>query len=55
MKVVMDGLLAEVAKNCREALKETRPNLVNHVKKVYENFTQRKFLQKVAELVTPRN
>ena len=47
------GLLAEVAKNCREALKETRPNLVNHVKKVYENFTPEEISNKVAELVTP--
>ena len=48
-----EGLLAEVAKNCREALKETRPNLVNHVKKVYENFTPEEISAKVAELVTP--
>ena len=48
-----NGLLAEVAKNCREALQETRPNLVNHVKKVYENFTPEEISNKVAELVTP--
>ena len=48
-----NGLLAEVAQNCRDALKETRPNLVNHVKKVYENFTPVEISEKVAELVTP--
>ncbi|MBT5715311.1 MAG: amidophosphoribosyltransferase, partial [Opitutae bacterium] len=48
-----NGLLEEVAQNCREALKETRPNLVNHVKKVYENFTPVEISAKVAELVTP--
>ena len=49
-----NGLLAEVAKNCHDALKETRPNLVNHVKKVYENFTPEEISNKVAELVTPK-
>jgi amidophosphoribosyltransferase len=48
-----NGLLEGVAQNCREALKETRPNLVNHVKKVYENFTPEEISAKVAELVTP--
>jgi amidophosphoribosyltransferase len=48
------GLLEEVAQNCREALKETRPNLVNHVKKVYENFTPKEIASKIAELVKPQ-
>ena len=49
-----EGLLEEVAQNCREALKETRPNLVNHVKKVYENFTPKEISSKIAELVKPQ-
>ena len=48
-----NGLLDEVAQNCHDALKETRPNRVNHVKKVYENFTPVEISDKVAELVTP--
>ena len=48
-----NGLLSEVAQNCQTALKDTRPVLVNHVKKVYENFTPDEISAKVAELVTP--
>jgi len=50
-----DGLLEEVAVKCREALKETKPVLVNQVKKVYENFTAAEISVKVAELVCPDN
>ena len=49
-----DGLLDEVAANCREALKETKPCLVNHVKRVYENFKVTEISAKVAELVKPK-
>ena len=48
-----DGLLAEVAASCREALKDTKPKLQNHVKRVYENFTAAEISAKVAELVKP--
>ena len=48
-----DGLLAEVAIKCREALKDPKPKLVNHVKRVYENFTASEISAKVAELVKP--
>ena len=41
------GLLSEVAQNCKDALKEPRPTLVNHVKRVYENFRLKRFLQKL--------
>ena len=34
-----DGLLSEVAAKCKEALKEPKSKLENHVKRVYENFT----------------
>ena len=47
------GLLDEVAEKCREALKETKPTFVNHVKKVYENFKVDEISAKVAELVKP--
>ncbi len=50
-----EGLLSEVAKNCREALKEERPGLVNHVKRVYENFTATEISTKIAELVSNGN
>ncbi len=48
-----DGLLAEVAIKCRETLKDPKPKLVNHVKRVYENFTASEISAKVAELVKP--
>lgn len=48
-----NGLLSEVAQNCRDALKDDRPVLTNHVKKVYENFTPEEISAKVAELVIP--
>ena len=48
-----DGLLAEVAIKCREALKDPKPKLENHVKRVYENFTASEISAKVAELVKP--
>ncbi len=47
------GLLSEVAQNCRDALKESRPVLINHVKKVYENFSPEEISSKIAELVKP--
>ena len=37
----------------QEALKETKPTFVNHVKKVYENFKVDEISAKVAELVKP--
>jgi amidophosphoribosyltransferase len=48
-----DGLLAEVAIKCREALKDPQPKLENHVKRVYENFTSSEISAKVAQLVKP--
>ena len=48
-----DGLLAEVAVKCREALKDSNPKLENHVKRVYENFTASEISAKVAQLVKP--
>lgn len=48
-----NGLLAEVAIKCREALKDPQPKLENHVKRVYENFTASEISAKVAELVKP--
>ena len=48
-----DGVLAEVAVKCREALKDPKPKLENHVKRVYENFTALEISAKVAELVKP--
>jgi amidophosphoribosyltransferase len=50
-----EGLLEEVAVKCKEALKESKPVLVNHVKKVYENFTAVEISVKIAELVCPEN
>ena len=47
------GLLSEVAQNCKDALKEPRPTLVNHVKRVYENFSPEEISAKIAELVKP--
>ena len=47
------GLLSEVAIKCREALKDSKPKLENHVKRVYENFTASEISAKVAELVKP--
>jgi len=48
-----EGLLEEVALKCREALEETQPVRVNHVKRVYENFTTSQISAKIAELVSP--
>ena len=48
-----DGLLSEVAAKCKEALKEPKSKLENHVKRVYENFTASEIASKVAELVKP--
>ena len=48
------GLLAEVAKKCREALEETKPVFENQVKRVYENFEPSEISAKVAELVKPK-
>ncbi|MAK45636.1 MAG: amidophosphoribosyltransferase [Opitutae bacterium] len=47
------GLLSEVAIKCREALKDSKSKLENHVKRVYENFTASEISAKVAQLVTP--
>ena len=47
------GLLSEVAQNCKDALKEPRPTLINHVKRVYENFSPEEISAKIAELVKP--
>jgi len=49
-----DGLLDDVAVKCREALKESKPSLVNHVKRVYENFKVSEISDRVAELVKPK-
>ena len=48
-----DGLLADVAVKCREALRDSNPKLENHVKRVYENFTASEISAKVAQLVKP--
>ena len=48
-----DGLLSDVAVKCREALKNPKSKLENHVKRVYENFTASEISAKVAELVKP--
>ncbi len=48
-----EGLLEEVAEKCREALGDSKPCFVNHVKKVYENFEVDEISAKVAELVKP--
>jgi amidophosphoribosyltransferase len=48
-----DGLLADVAVKCRDALKNPQAKLENHVKRVYENFTASEISSKVAELVKP--
>ena len=48
-----EGLLAEVAIKCRESLKDPKPKLENHVKRVYENFTVTEISAKIAELVKP--
>jgi amidophosphoribosyltransferase len=48
-----DGLLADVAVKCREALKNPQVKLENHVKRVYENFTASEISAKIAELVKP--
>ena len=49
-----EGLLAEVAKKCREALEETKPVFENQVNRVYENFEPSEISAKVAELVKPK-
>ncbi len=48
-----EGLLSEVAKKCKESLRETKPVFTNHVKRVYENFKASEISRKVAELVSP--
>ncbi len=50
-----EGLLEEVALKCREAIKEPQSPLVNHVKRVYENFTPGEISSKIAELVSREN
>ncbi len=47
------GLLNEVAEQCREALEKPPSKPVNHVKRVYENFSVDEISGKVAELVVP--
>jgi len=47
------GLLKEVSEQCKEALSSPNANPVNHVKRVYENFTVEQISEKVAELVAP--
>jgi amidophosphoribosyltransferase len=47
------GLLKEVAEQCREALENHTSKPVNHVKRVYENFTVDQISERVAELVAP--
>ena len=47
------GLLKEVAEQCREALEKHTSKPVNHVKRVYENFTVDQISERVAELVAP--
>ena len=47
------GLLKEVAEMCREALDKPTSKPVNHVKRVYENFTVDQISERVAELVAP--
>ena len=47
------GLLQEVAEQCREALENHTSKPVNHVKRVYENFTVDQISERVAELVAP--
>ena len=49
-----EGLLAEVAKKCREALEEAKPVFENQVNRVYENFEPSEISAKVAELVKPK-
>jgi amidophosphoribosyltransferase len=47
------GLLKEVSEQCKEALSNPPAKPVNHVKRVYENFTVEQISEKVAELVAP--
>lgn len=47
------GLLKEVAEQCKEALETNSSKPVNHVKRVYENFSIDEISAKVAELVAP--
>tara|TARA_B100001093_G_C26830913_1_gene1016065 strand:- start:33 stop:1952 length:1920 start_codon:yes stop_codon:yes gene_type:complete len=49
-----NGLLAEVAAKCKEALDEKKPTFINHVKKIYENFKTSEISAKVADLVKPK-
>jgi amidophosphoribosyltransferase len=49
------GLLKEVAEQCKEALNTEVSKPVNHVKRVYENFSVDQISQRVAELVAPES
>ncbi len=46
-------LLTDVAAQCKEALNETQPNYVNHVKRIYENFKAEEISAKITDLVCP--
>ncbi len=47
------GLLREVYKECVEELKQPTPSMVNHVAKIYDQFTMEQISKKCAELVYP--
>ena len=49
------GLLKEVAEQCKEALYTEVSKPVNHVKRVYENFSVDQISERVAELVAPES
>ena len=49
------GLLKEVAEQCRDALNIADLNPINHVKRVYENFTVDQISERVAQLVAPQS
>ena len=49
------GLLKEVAEQCKEALNTEVSKPVNHVKRVYENFSVDQISERVAELVAPES
>lgn len=50
-----DDLLLDVYQDCIAQAKKTASEMVNHVKRLYERYTNEQISAKIAELVYPRN
>lgn len=51
----MENVLEEVWKDCKETLQDSSEHPTNHVKRIYENFTDKEIADKMSEMLTPKN